>query len=234
MFAETAEEDRDNLDDRLLEMAKDLAFQWYWLLPRINNGLFANLQSFITEDSWKSEVITKLFVSRISKIDPANLMVHLSNMALGNDDFAAALFQHCLIPLMEDFHAWLLKLCDKSMRRPFKDISIDANSEAIITDIVNKNKLIEVNTRDQEEHLISVNQELDEYTNSFFAMFSIPGNKSANDIWLLQRVKCVAEQIRGNMDLFSLAGSVRRSVIFCYRSTTQHFLIELNNELAKL
>lgn len=134
---------------------------------------------------------------------------------------------------MGDFHAWLLKLCDKSMRRPFKDISIDANSEAIITDIVNKNKLIEVNTRDQEEHLISVNQELDEYTNSFFAMFSIPGNKSANDIWLLQRVKCVAEQIRGNMDLFSLAGSIRRSVIFCYRSTTQHFLIELNNELAK-
>lgn len=233
MFSETAEEDRDNLDDRLLEMAKDLAFQWYWLLPRVNNGLFACLQTFITEDTWKSEVITKLFVNRMSKTDPMNLMVHLSNMALGNEAFATTLVQHCLIPLMGEFHAWLLRLCDKSMRRPFMNANIDANSESIITDIVNNNKLIEVNSRDKEEQLVSMNQVLDEYTNLFFAQFSIPGNKSANDIWLLQRVMCVAEQIRGNIDLFSQSGSIRRSVIFCYRSMTPSFLLELNNELAK-
>lgn len=233
MFAQTAEEDRVNLENRLLEMAKDLAFQWYWLLPRINKGLLTNINSFITQDGWKSEVITKLFVSRISKIDPEKFMEHLSNMAAGNGEFEEALFRHCLMPLMEEFHIWLLKLCEKSMRRPFNNTTIDENSVAIITDIVNNNKLTEVNALDQEEHLVSVNQDLDEFTNSFFARFSVPGNKPANEIWLLQRVKCVAEQIRGNMDLFSQVDSIRRSVIFCYRSTTWHFLLELNNELAK-
>lgn len=233
MFAETSEEDRDNLDDRLLEMAKDLSFQWYWLLPRINNGLFVNLQSFITEDSWKSEVITKLFVSRISQKEPEKLMEHLSNMAAGNDGFETALFQYCLLPLMDDFHAWLLKLCEKSMRRPFKNMTIDVNSSEIITDIVNKKKLIEIKSIDQDENMISLNQELDECTQSFFSQFSVPGNKSANDTWLLQRVKCVAEQIRGRINLFEQFGSVRRSIIYCYRSTTPQFLLELNNELAK-
>lgn len=235
MFAQTAEEDRVNLDNRLLEMSKDLAFQWYWLLPRINNGLLTNIDSFITKSDWKSKVIRNLFVSRIYKMDSANFMAHLSNMAVGNDKFATALCHHCLIPLMGEFHAWILKLCAKSMRRSYNNTTIDVNSDAIITDIVNNNKLTEVNARDLEGHMISVNQDLDEFTNSFFAKFSVPSNKPANEIWLLQRVKCVAEQIRGNMDpdLFSQTDSIRRSVIFCYRSTTRHFLLELNNELAK-
>lgn len=235
MFAQTAEEDRDNLDNRLLEMAKDLAFQWYWLLPRINNGLLTNIDSFITKADWKSKVITNLFVSRISKIDSANLMVHLSNMAVGNDEFETSLCQQCMIPLMEEFHLWLLKLCAKSMRRPFNNTTIDANSDAIITDIVNNNRLIEINSSDHKDYWVSLNQDLDENTRSFFETFYISGNRPANEIWLLQRVKCVAEQIRGNMDqdLFCQVGSIRRSVIFCYRSTTRHFLLELNNELAK-
>ncbi len=233
MFAKTEEEERDDLDDRLLEIAKDLSFQWYWLLPYIHNGLSARLQSFIPEDSWKSEVFTKLFVNRISQKEPDRLMEHLSNMAAGNDDFVSALFRHCLIPLMGDYYDWLIKLCEKSMRRPFKNVTIDANSEAIITDIVNKKKLVEIHVLDQEDDFISQNQDLDEYTESFFTPFYAPGRKSANATWLLQRVKCVSKQLRGNLDLFSLSGSIRRSVIFCYRSTTQQFLLELNNELAK-
>lgn len=231
LFAETSEDDRDNLDDRLLEMAKDLAFQWHWLIPRLNSGLMVMMQSFISETDWRSETITKLYVNRVSQKEPENLMVHLSNMAMGNEAFNMTLVNDCLVPLMSEFYDWLIKLCEKSMRRPFKNTSIDDNSETIITDIVNNNKLFEINLK--EDNLITQNQNLDEYTKDFFSRFVISGNKSANEIWLLQRVKCVAEQIRGNMDLFSLAGSIRRSVIFCYRSTTQHFLIELNNELAK-
>lgn len=233
IFAETSEEERDDLDDRLLEMAKDLAFQWYWLLPMINNGLFAMIQSFVPEDSWKSDVITKMFVSRISQKYPDDLMLHLSNMALGNEAFISTLLNDCLVPLMDEFHAWLVCLCEKSMKRPFVNSTIDTNSEAIISDIVNRRKLMEIYDIENEESMISTNQELDEYTQSFFSGYPITGNKSANDIWLMQRVKCVADQIRGNVNLFNQSGSIRRSIIFCYRSTTQQFLLELNNELAK-
>ena len=233
LFAQTPEDDKDNLDDRLLEMAKDLAFQWYWLLPSIHSGLFTLIQSFITEESWKSEVITKLFVSRISQKYPNDLMIHLSNLAAGNESFITTLLNDCLVPLMSEFHAWLVSLCEKSMSRPFKNTTIDANSEAIISDLANRKKLVEINNLGQDDNLVSLNQELDEYTQSFFSQFCIQGNKSANDIWLLQRVKCVAEQIRGNIDLFGQSGSVRRSIIYCYRAITSQFLLELNNELAK-
>lgn len=232
-YAETSEEDRENLDDRLLEMAKDLAFQWYWILPRVNGGLVSLIQAFITEDCWKSEFVTKLFVSRISRKDPENLMAHLADMATGNENFVMTLLNDCLIPLMSEFHAWLTALCEKSLRRPFKDTMIDANSSTIITYIVNHKKLIEVELDRYEEVIISLNQELDEYTQAYFSQFKVPGNKSINETWLLQRVKCVAEQIRGNIDLFSQSGSVRRSIIYCYRAITQQFLLELNNELAK-
>lgn len=233
LFAETPVEDRDDLDDKLLEMAKDLAFQWYWLLPRLNGGLMIMMQSFISDNDWKSEVITKLFVSRVSQKEPERLMEHLSNMALGNEAFLTTLINDCIVPLMSEFYIWLVRLCEKSMRRPFKNATIDVNSDAIITDITNKNELVKVNPIDPDEYMVSHNQDLDEYTNDFFSQFVVYGNNSANHIWLLQRVKCVAEQIRGNIDLFSQSGSIRRSIIYCYRSTTQQFLLELNNELAK-
>ena len=233
MFAETSEEDRDSLDDRLLEMAKDLSFQWYWLLPQIHGGLVSLIQNFITEDSWTSEAVTRLFVSRVSQKYPGELIVHLSNMAEKNEAYISTLLNDCLLPLMAEFHAWIVKLCEKSMSRPFKDITIDANSEAVISDLANKKRLVVVNNMSQEETLISINQDLDEYTQSFFSKFSVQGNKSANDIWFMRRVKCVAEQLRGNLDLFAQSGSIRRSIIFCYRAVTPLFLLELNNELAK-
>ncbi len=234
MFAETPEDERENLDDRLLEMAKDLAFQWYWLIPRIHKGLGALIQSFITEDTWKSDVITKLFVSRVSQKYPDEFMIHLSNMAVGNEAFSMTLLNDCLIPLMDEFHSWLVKLCEKSMCRPFKDTAIDMNSQEIISDLANNRKLTTINSLTQEETWISINQDLDDYTQSFFSRYDTHGNKSINEVWLEQRVKAVADQIRGNINLFDQHGSVRRSIIFCYRSITQQFLLELNNQLAKI
>lgn len=232
-FAETPEDERDILDDRLLEMAKDLAFQWYWLLPRIHKGLVAMIESFIPEDSYKSEVMTKLFVSRVYQKYPNDLMIHLSNLEAGNELFKETLVKDCLAPLVNEFYTWLVKLCEKSLRRPFNKTAIDANSEAIISCLVNNEKLIKIISRNQEETFVTINQDLDDYTKSFFSQFKITGNKPDNDKWLMQRVKCIAEQIRGNVDMFNQSDSIRRSVIFYYRSLTKQFLLELNNELAK-
>ena len=172
-YAETLEDDLDNLDDRLIEMAKDLSFQWYWLIPLINKGLTSFIQSFIPEDSWKSEFVTKLFVSRISQKDPEHLMDHLSNMAQGNEAFVSTLLDSCLMPLMTDFYNWIVNLCVKSMSRPFKDTVIDVNSATIIKDIVYKNKLVEITSLDSKENFVLLNQDLDIETQSFFQQFHV-------------------------------------------------------------
>lgn len=234
LFASTPQEDRENLDDRLLEIAKDLAFQWFWLLPHISNGIVMTIiQSFIPESSWTSEAVTKLFVEKISKTDSENLMKHLSNMAERNESFESTLINDCLIPLMNEFHSWLVNLCEKSMSRPFYNTNIDINSKSIISDIASNNQLFEIHQLDVNDRLINLNQDLDEEADDFFINYRAAGNHSINDQWFLQRVNCVAAQIKGTVDLFSQSDSIRRSIIYCYRSTTEQFLIELNNELAK-
>lgn len=232
VYAKTADEDRDNLDDRLLEIAKDLSFQWFWLIPKLKGGMSDLIQSFFSPASWESEFITTLYVSRVSRKYPEQLMEHLSNLAAKNEAYISTLLNDCLVPLMTDFHEWLVQLCEKSMSRPFMNTRIDEISNTIISDIAHFHKLTSINMWEENEEFISINQDLDEVTQSYFSQFDVKGYRTANEIWMLQRVKCVAEQLRGHIDLFSQYGSVRRSIIFCYKYTTRQFLLELNNELA--
>lgn len=82
-----------------------------------------------------------------------------------------------------------------------------------------------------EDNYIESNQDyLGDEVGIFFNKYAEPG-KVGNETWLFKRVNAVAAHIRKEIDLFSKSEQIRRSIIFCCKSSNQHFVIALNNKL---
>ena len=79
---------------------------------------------------------------------------------------------------------------------------------------------------------IEYNQDyLGEEVGTFFNKFIEPG-KLGNELWFYKRVNAVVAHLRKNIDLFSTKEEIRRSIIFCSKSSNHHFVITLNNKLS--
>ena len=77
---------------------------------------------------------------------------------------------------------------------------------------------------------IDANQgELTDETNQFFEQFS--NNGHGNEEWFNRRVNALAAHIKGEVDLFKQSDEIRRSIMYCCKSSNDNFVIELNNKL---
>ena len=100
------------------------------------------------------------------------------------------------------------------------------------TIIKEPNKIIKVEASIEDNYIESNQEHLGQDTEQFFNHFSEPG-KSGNELWLLKRTNAVAAHIRKDIDLFSMSDEIRRSIIFCCKSSNSQFILSLNNKLSR-
>lgn len=213
------EEEKNTLLDQLKYMSNDLAFQWFWLLPAIRDELLNMMNAFIRD--LRHPAIINMYVSwAVQQPDMDN---YLSAMA---DETYSGHATTWLMGLIKDFKDWMLTLCSLSMRDAYTTIPNGSDCTLIEAIISEKYLYIE-----KDESYVDTNQDdLDEATKDFFSKYQEIG-KPANEQWMLKRVNAIADHLRGNVDMLSQSEKVRRSLIFCYKSTKELFLMELNNRL---
>lgn len=216
------DDDRDTLMGQLISMGNDLAFQWYWIRPFSENLLIA-LNEVI---DWESPFLKKLYVDwAIShQLNLGEVMFDISDDNVFFEKITA-----CLTEVLGEFNAWLQDLFASSILDTY-----GINNELILNDIANciAGKEDYIHIDNQDEIFVEENQRLeDTEVNAFFERFSEPG-QSYNEGWLFQRVNAMAAHLNKRIDLFKESLDIRRSIIFCRKSTPKAFLIELNNKMS--
>lgn len=216
------DEDRDTLMGQLISMGTDLAFQWYWIRPFCKN-LFVSLNGVI---DWRSPFLKTLYVDwAIShQHDLGEVMYDISDDNVFFDKVTL-----CLTEVLGEFKLWLQDLFATSILDTY-----DIYNEPILNDvaarIAGKEECIHVESFD--EVFVEESQSMeDPSVIAFFERFSEPG-KSQNERWLFQRVNAMAAHLNSKIDLFKESLEVRRSILFCRKSTPKAFLIELNNKMS--
>ena len=217
------EEERDTLKGQLISMGTDLAFQWYWLRP-FSNSLMFTIQSVI---DWYSPFLKGLYVDwAISRQhDLTEVMYDISDDNVFMDKVVI-----CMTDLLGEFDVWLKDLYATSILDTYGTYDEDILRD-VADRIAGKKECIHVESFD--EVFIEQNQNLeDPAVNAFFERFDEPW-KPRNERWLHQRVNAMAAHFKHKVNLFSDSDDVRRSILFCRKSSPKAFLLELNNKLAK-
>ncbi len=220
--------DSDELDilkDQLRTFSNDLAFQWYWLKPHISS-IISHISLFITD--MNNSIIQEVFMKWALKHEGEEMMSYLSS--LNNPDEYAKNIVLCLTKIISQFQKWLTDLCVCSLLDTYgtepNEIVTDLASDIVKTS--NKTRCLEM----VDECYIETNQDdADEDIKKFFEKYREQG-KIRNENWLYKRVNIVVEHFQGKIDLFSLDDKYRRSIVFCAKSSNQHFVISLNNKLS--
>lgn len=220
-------EERDILKEKLKTFSNDLAFQWYWLQPHLS-GLFAQLYSFMPEDSMAMSM-QEIYIKWAMSHQGEDMMTYLS--ALNDVELYIKNIGQCLNDVMSAFTAWISELCVDSMIEGYGYVSQGFVKDLASTIIKNPKNVYRIETNGDE--YVDANQDyLGDEVGSFFNNFAEPG-KAGNEIWLYKRVNAVAAHVRKETDLFSMKEEIRRSIIFCCKSSNQHFVISLNNKLSR-
>ena len=220
-------EERDTLKEKLKTFSNDLAFQWYWLQPHLS-GLFAQLYSFMPEDSMAMSM-QEIYIKWAMSHQGEDMMTYLS--ALNDVELYIKNIGQCLNDVMSAFTAWISELCVDSMIEGYGYVSQGFVKDLASTIIKNPKNVYKIETNGDE--YVDANQDyLGDEVGSFFNNFAEPG-KAGNEIWLYKRVNAVAAHIRKETDLFSMKEEIRRSIIFCCKSSNKHFIMSLNNKLSR-
>ena len=85
---------------------------------------------------------------------------------------------------------------------------------------------------DTEMYVDNNQEDLGDAVSTFFNDYSELG-KLGNEQWLYKRVNAVFAHLNKKVDLFAQKEEIRRSIIFCCKSSNDHFVIALNNKLSK-
>lgn len=219
------EEDLDTLKSQLVSMGTDLAFQWYWVRTihsRVED-LMKTIQGTI---DWETSFLKKLYVDRAlsRQLDPAVVAHDISD----DDVFFPKAFS-CLLEVLTDFDAWMKDLYSTSILDTYGSFDDDILRD-VADRIAGKKECIHI--EDHDEVFIDQSQNFeDPSVNDFFEGFDEPG-KILNERWLFQRVNAMAAHLKGEIDLFHESFDVRRSILFCRKSSPKAFMIELNNKLS--
>lgn len=217
------EEDLDTLTGQLLSMGTDLAFQWYWVRPQ-SEHLMMTIQNVI---DWNSPFLKTLYVDwAISRQhDLAEVMYDISD-----DDVFSNKLMVCMGDVLGQFDLWLKDLYAASILDIYGTVNEPILRE-VAGSIAGKSRCLHIESHD--EVFVEQNQDLDDTNvNAFFNRFDEPG-RPRNERWLMQRVNALAAHLKGKIDLFKESHEVRRSIIFCRKSSPKAFLIELNNKLSQ-
>ena len=220
-------DERDVLKEKLKSFSNDLAFQWYWLQPHLS-GLFAQLYGFMPEDPM-SLSIQEIYIKWAMSHQGEDMMTYLS--ALNDVESYTKNIGQCLNDVMSAFTTWISELCVDSMIEAYGYVSQGFVKDLASTIINNPKNVYRIETNGDE--YIEANQDyLGDDVGTFFNGYAEPG-KAGNEIWLYKRVNAVAAHIRKEIDLFSMKEEIRRSIVFCCKSSNQHFVISLNNKLSR-
>lgn len=216
-------DERDVLKEKLKSFSNDLAFQWYWLQTHLL-GLFAQLSGFMPE-----EFIQEIYIKWAMSHQGEDMTTYLS--ALNDVESYTKNIGQCLNDVMSAFTTWISELCVDSMIEAYGYVSQGFVKDLASTIINNPKNVYRIETNGDE--YIEANQDyLGDEVGSFFNGYAEPG-KAGNEIWLYKRVNAVAAHIRKEIDLFSMKEEIRRSIIFCCKSSNQHFVVSLNNKLSR-
>lgn len=225
LYAKCAEEERDILKEKLKSFSNDLAFQWYWLQPYLS-GLFSHLSPFIGGDLMSS-AIQEVYI-KWAMNQGIDIVKYLS--ALNNPDEYHEYIGQCLISVLNSFSDWMSDLCVSSMVEAYDSISQGlplSLAQTIVKEpkkIFRFDKPIDVSVEASQEYL-------GEEVSDFFDKFGESG-KYGNEIWFFKRVNAVAAHINKEIDLFDQKDEVRRSIIFCSKSSNPQFVTALYNKLS--
>lgn len=222
LYIQTKADERDMLRDRLMSFSKDLAFQWYWLLPYLG-GMVTSVEPFIGQAIESGQMKTCYINWALAKGEEgAEAMKAL---------FDPNLFLDYVVRFVGEtatsFEAWMKELAKSSMLDAYDTLHQEHVAE-IANYIINKEKYrIELS---DEDYIESNQQHLRDSTLRFFSLYDEPG-KRGNELWLCQRVNAVVAHMQKKIDLFQESDEIRRSIIYCYKSQNYHFIILLNNKL---
>ena len=214
------EEERDELKEKLRLFSSTLAFQWYWLQPYLSD-IMAQLSEFMNDPM--SAVIQEVYINWAMNQKPEDVMMYLG--ALNNPEKYMTYIGNCFMEVLTSYTDWMKKLCVSSMIEQY-GMTHEAKTELIAQTIIMNPKACHRESFDTERY-VEHNQER---PIAFFDEHNESG-KLGNEQWLFQRVNAVAKHINKEIDLFALNEEIRRSIIFCCKSSNYHFIIALNNKL---
>lgn len=218
-------EERDLLKAQLKSFSDDLAFQWYWIQPYLD-GMFARLNPFM--DNLTSTAMQEIYIKwAMTKGERMNEFLS----ALGNSEMYMQNIGQCINEFFTSFTSWIKELCIESLIDCYESNHHDYIVMMAETIVKDPKKIIKVVV--SEDEYIEANQEyLGHDTSLFFEQFRESG-KCGNEMWLFKRVNAVAAHIRKEIDLFAMSEEIRRSIIFCSKSSNSQFIISLNNKLSR-
>ncbi len=221
LFAKCMDNQKDLLFEQFKSFSYDLAFQWYWLRPHLNNTLNL-IVPFINGPT--TPTMQTIYINWALKQETTRQKEYINAI---NTDRYHYLFLECLKDVVCEFMDWMKNLFVSSMTENYQQ----ANDE-ITNDIAQSIAYDTLTIRTlQDELYVDFNQDnLDEESMRFFNNYQ-ERNKTTNEQWLYQRVNVVANHLLGKLNLFSTSDEIRRSIIFCSKSSNRLFLIALNNKL---
>lgn len=211
------------LTEQLKSMSKDLAFQWYWLQPKLN-GIMFTLMPYL-QDLHHPLIKNVIFMKWALQYNNGEA---LSAYILNPDSYDKFVGQ-CLMDVLDNFTKWMKTLCESSLLEQYGNNLSDSSQKTAHALIFKDQPLY--NIVDENERYYEIRQDfIDSSIDAFFAAFIEPGKKG-NEQWMYTRANAVAAHIKGNVNLFSVSDKIRRSIIFCMKSYHEPFLIALNNKL---
>lgn len=231
LFAKCKDEyDKDELKNKFISFGNDLSFQWYWLKPHLDE-IFNILNDFIPDI--ETRFMKDLYI-QWSLSQGENSIEYLGELS-NSEAYESRMFQNVLPEVGRSFSNWLKDLCVNSLVETYDfgpDAELIRESAERIIEENNFGKLPFLQSRVANDYaVIDTNQRglTNETINQFFNQFY--NNGRGNEEWFNERVNAVVAHIRGELDLFAQSDEIRRSIMYCCKSSNDNFVIELNNKL---
>lgn len=215
-------EEQEVLLEQLESFASDLAFQWYWLLPSLDDIL-----SILATSDPHATMLQSIYQRWVLDNFENEKLIRYIRLPYDNDDEYRGQLFLCTQSFANNFKEWMRQLCIRSLSDTYAGLPNEI-SRGLAGDIVNcQITRVEVG----EEYINFIPSILDENTRAFFMQYSESRGVAANEQWLYQRVNAVIAHLKGQLDLFLQHESIRRSIIYCSKSYNIHFITTLNNKL---
>lgn len=242
LYIKCENSEEELLKEKLKIFSNQVGFQWYWLNPYLPNILML-LNKFIQNE--QSSIVQEMQDKWLLNLDIEERIQILREG--GHFQF------RCYQELERLFKTWLEDLCISSLLDSYNSMPLDATNA---TNIIKETTLPQRVTVDQEGYIEENQEALPDDVKKFFnAVPPARGNFAPNELWLLKRVQLVVEQFTNQCvnrelteglqqkfkeiadldeySLFALPEEIRRSIIYCAKSSNAHFINHLYDELAK-
>jgi len=206
-------------------LSSDLAFQWYWLLPK-TRGVMSVIERFVNDID--NQLIKNIFI-QWSLSQGENVALYLS--AINDENKYQIYIGNCLNEILCRFEEWLKQLCVVSMLENYESTPTDFIGSLAKSIVFEPKKLIRTDS-DSCIYVDTCQDFISEPAGRFFTKYNEP-NLNGNEQWMYKRINAVVANLSNRENLFEQSEEIRRSIIFCAKSCNNQFIIGLNNKLIK-